>query len=387
MPTAKVSIDAQAKRASGPLMENLAYTMWLCPSPKNICRMFLQPKVYVALGIAIPCGLAGMALKYYNDKIDEGRFQGVITDSAAFSILTMLVVFVATFRIDAAYLKFWDGTDYTYNINGDLFDGASDLLAFTRCAKASREAIAEYHGLVIRLVSLLHALICADLERGAGRLDPSDDSLPNSYNFELIDIDAIDQDSLDRLAEAENKVEMVFMWIQNTAVEAWNKDIFGVPGPVMTRAFEDLGNGLVHFHEAQKITEVPYPFPFMMALQILLITHWCLSPFVMVNWSSHYAWVFGFCASSQFALWLFVGLSMELDLPYHFTSNSLDMRYMQRLLNHRLLTLQQAYAMDTPSLDKSKAMVIGTTAEEKNATSTGIGEVLKQRRSVRAETA
>eukprot|EP00930_Biecheleria_cincta_P067650 TRINITY_DN5438_c0_g1_i1.p1 TRINITY_DN5438_c0_g1~~TRINITY_DN5438_c0_g1_i1.p1 ORF type:complete len:396 (+),score=64.49 TRINITY_DN5438_c0_g1_i1:95-1282(+) len=364
-------------------MENLSYTSWVCPAPSNIFLLLSQPKVYVGFVVALPCAILGAGLKFIQKNYDETFLRDFIKDDAAFGCLTLLVVFISAFRITKAYNKFWDGCGYVYNINGDLFDAAADLVAFTRCAKASPKRVHDFHHLLIRLTSLLHALICADLDRGAQRTaKDASKTAPSAYSFELIDISAVDQQSLDSLLDTNNKVEMVFQWIQNIVVEGWNDGVFGVPAPIMSRAFEDMGSAMVHFHEAQKITEVPFPFPYMMALQILLIWHWMLTPLVTAQWSDHEYWVFAFCLTGTFSLWFFVGLAMELDMPFNSTRNSLDMRYMQKLMNHRLLVLISTFKKEDPSLSSGADFRLGRRSLTKSGAG-GIAESAQRRTSVR----
>jgi len=334
-------------------MSNLAYEQYVCPSPNNLYKMMLQPKVYLALAISVPCGLTGAGLKIYQDNVDAKFMASVITDETAYSMLSLLVVFVAAFRIDTSYLKFWAGCSYVYNIGGSLFDGASDIIAYTRGASADPDTVREYQHLIVRLVSLLHVLICDDLEKGAGRFDRKDER-SISYELELLDANSIDDNSLKKLCMSENKVEYAFQWIQNVCVEMWNKNVFGAEAPVVARVFEDVGDGLVHFHEGQKITEVPFPFPYTISLQILLITHYLVTPLVIVSWSNYALYVGVFSTAGTFSIWLFVGLAIEMDLPFSYTKNSLSMQYMQRLLNYRLLTLLDTFDTPTPSLVSAK---------------------------------
>mmetsp|Transcript_77521 Transcript_77521/g.136739 ORF Transcript_77521/g.136739 Transcript_77521/m.136739 type:complete len:382 (-) Transcript_77521:107-1252(-) len=344
--------------ASSASMSNLAYEMYVCPSPNNMMKILVQPKLFVALAIAAPCGISGAALKWYQMNIDETFGKTVINDPAAYNTLSLLVVFILAFRVDCSYLKFWAGCNYVYNIGGSLFDGCADCFAYSRGSEADPKVVAEFHHLLIRLCSLLHAVICADLETGTGRFEEAETGMvAKSYSLELLDAGSIDEDSIKQLCMVENKVEYCFQWIQNACVEAHNAKVFKAEAPVVSRAFEDIGDSLVSFHEGQKITEVPFPFPYMISLQVLLITHYCLTPVVIAKWSNYWAWVGGFCFVGPFSIWLFIGLAIEMDLPFNYTKNSLSMQYMQRMLNYRLLTLLDTYAEKTPTLVNAKKNV------------------------------
>eukprot|EP00930_Biecheleria_cincta_P008431 TRINITY_DN10986_c0_g1_i2.p1 TRINITY_DN10986_c0_g1~~TRINITY_DN10986_c0_g1_i2.p1 ORF type:complete len:384 (-),score=65.12 TRINITY_DN10986_c0_g1_i2:53-1204(-) len=340
---------------------SLKYTSYVCVTPSNILGLLKQPKFYVALAIAIPCGIIGGGLKYviknYYDPAKD-PLRGLINTNEVYNTLSFLVVFLAAFRLAAAYTKFWSGADFVYSIIGDLFDSASDLISYNRGAAASAEEIDDFQQLIIRLFSLLNSLIFAELEAGSDRMqngsehDMNDAALPKSYDFDLIDVNGISDEYMDKLINCPNKVELVFTWVQMVIVDGWHKKLFSVPPPVLSRAMSDLGTAVVHFHEAQKITEVPFPFPYMMALQLLLTTHWWITPIVMQRFTELWYWAFLFSFGTQFSLWFLLGLAMELDQPFQHTRNSVDMRYLQRLLNHRLLTITDTFKFPSPHLKK-----------------------------------
>jgi len=340
--------------SSDPSMAALAYTPWVCLHPTNVMRMFRQPKFYVSLAISIPCGLLGGLLKYWQSEISPNMLRNVITDNAVYDALYVVVALLCAFRVNAAYLKFWSGATYVYHITGDLFDGTSDIVAFARTSKKSAEDVDDFIQLLIRLVSLLNSVIFAELEAGADHQhgDHSKDgqNLPASYNFDLIDVQGIDEESLDRLLDSNKKVELCYQWLCMHIVEAMDSNMFDVAPVIIARTFGDFTSALENFHHAQKITEVPFPFPYQMSLQLMLVCHWIITPIVTVDWTDNIFWTAGFCMTATFSLWFFFGVAVELDAPFSHTRNSVDMRYLQKLLNHRLLAIVDAFRKPTPTL-------------------------------------
>mmetsp|Transcript_19013 Transcript_19013/g.33492 ORF Transcript_19013/g.33492 Transcript_19013/m.33492 type:complete len:395 (-) Transcript_19013:227-1411(-) len=339
----------------------------VCITLKSLMSVMQQPKLRISLAICLPCGCAGAFLKYYQNYISPGSMSGAITDNAAFEALNFLVLYLATFRIQAAYRKFWDGCDHAYGIVGDLCDAGADLIAFCRNTKGTPQEVENFQQLIIRLLSLLNAAIFAELESGADRpddFDPDTQEIPNAYTFDLIDIQGIDEASLEFLLAEPNKVEVVFQWVQFAVMEACNKRLVAVPGPLVSVAMKDLNSAMNHFHEAQKITEVPFPFPFMLALQLLLVSHWFLTPVVTSDWTGYALWTFVFCNACTFTLWFVTGVTLELDMPFQHTANSIDVRYLQKLLNHRLLALTSTFKMATPHLSNAADMNLSRTSQE-----------------------
>eukprot|EP00930_Biecheleria_cincta_P052829 TRINITY_DN3812_c0_g1_i2.p1 TRINITY_DN3812_c0_g1~~TRINITY_DN3812_c0_g1_i2.p1 ORF type:complete len:368 (+),score=78.79 TRINITY_DN3812_c0_g1_i2:61-1164(+) len=361
-------------------MESLHYSEVVCPTPHNVCKLLRQPKLWLALSVSLPCALLAGALKYLQKNHDMLRMGGVINDKEAFQTLTFFVLFVASFRIEAAYIKFWEGCNHAYNIGGDIFDGCAEILAFTRMSKAAPVDVQDFQQNLIRLCSLLNALIFAELEVGADHeLDVTADAVPTAYTFELLDVGAIDANSMDKLMFTENKVEMTFQWINHLIFEAWHKDIFSIPAPMLPRALADLGSALNHFHEAQKLTEVPFPFPYMLALQLMLVAHWCITPIVTAEWTEYASWAAAFSFGSTFSLWFFVGIALDLDMPFSFTKNSVDVRYLQRMLNRRLTGLAYEFQFATPGLSEDANMSLSRT--DTGSVKDGLAEAMVKRKS------
>jgi len=337
-------------------MDALSYAPYVCLYPSNLLLLTRQPKFYIALTIALPCGFFGGFLKFWQQEVDSSRFKGVVTQDAAYKTLSCLVAFLTAFRIKASYKKFWNGCERAYNIIGEFFDGTADLIAFSRMSKADPRAVDDFQQTLVRLVSLLNSVVFAELESGSQR--SYDGELPTAYNFDLLDVSGLEDGTLEVLLQSESKPEVVFQWINQLIVEAWNKKIFSIDPPILTRAFADLAAGMQEFHEAQKITEVPFPFPYMMALQLCICVHWGLTPIVSTDWTDYAAVSFAWCFLLPFSLWFFVGLAMELDCPFQHTINSVDMRYLQRLLNTRLLSLIENFRHPLPKLGPEAKMTI-----------------------------
>eukprot|EP00930_Biecheleria_cincta_P064396 TRINITY_DN49986_c0_g1_i1.p1 TRINITY_DN49986_c0_g1~~TRINITY_DN49986_c0_g1_i1.p1 ORF type:complete len:376 (-),score=82.30 TRINITY_DN49986_c0_g1_i1:305-1432(-) len=335
---------------SSPAMALLAYQESVCPHPFDMRFLAKQPKLWLALIVSIPCGMLGGALKYYQVNYNPEFLTTVLKDNAAYNTLVFMLGFIGAFRVEAAYNKFWNGCDHAYAVVGDLFDGSADLIAFNKGAQAAAEEVEQFQQTLIRLVSLLSSLIFAELEAGSDKRLDEMATLPLAYEFELIDIEGIDPGSIDTLIEAENKVEVVFQWIMFLCLEGMEKKCFGAPPPYMQRALGNIGSAITHFHAAQVISEVPFPFPYMMALQLMMVTHFCTTPIVFAGWTGNSA-VAAVCSfMATFSIWFFVGLAMELDMPFSFTRNSLDMRYLQKLLNNRLMALVHFFTPGAPKM-------------------------------------
>eukprot|EP00931_Biecheleriopsis_adriatica_P098328 TRINITY_DN72265_c0_g1_i1.p1 TRINITY_DN72265_c0_g1~~TRINITY_DN72265_c0_g1_i1.p1 ORF type:complete len:198 (-),score=26.69 TRINITY_DN72265_c0_g1_i1:101-613(-) len=155
-----------------------------------------------------------------------------------------------------------------------------------------------------------------------------------------------------KLEAAKCPAEVCFQWIQLLIVDAMQKKVFAVEPPIVTRVFQDLGSSMSRAHKAEVIADVPFPFPFSVALQILLYAHWLLTMYVATGWSDY---ILG-CASFSFCiiccLWFFVAVALEIDRPYSGITRMNINGHIQRHFNSRLLTLLRL--AESPRLPKLK---------------------------------
>ena len=62
-------------------------------------------------------------------------------------------------------------------------------------------------------------------------------------------------------------------------------DVLGIPAPLLTRIFQDLGNGMAKYHQALKFPDVPVPFPYVAMAEMTLYARAFMTPVVSVGWS------------------------------------------------------------------------------------------------------
>eukprot|EP00931_Biecheleriopsis_adriatica_P068934 TRINITY_DN4282_c0_g1_i5.p1 TRINITY_DN4282_c0_g1~~TRINITY_DN4282_c0_g1_i5.p1 ORF type:complete len:492 (-),score=92.98 TRINITY_DN4282_c0_g1_i5:228-1703(-) len=304
-------------------------------TPCQLWRMLNQSKFWFACLAATPCAALAGVLKYWQTYVDEDGVQSLAMDQNAYSSLTFLMVFLMGFRVQAAYQKFWNGLDFTYGMVGDLWDSGSSLFAFTIGGKGSPQRIKEFRHLIVRLYSLQGALMFGELEKRTTK------SVLEAYDMELIDASGLDPGCLAELKNATCKAETNFQWIQQLIVEANNEGVFSVAPPIVSRVFADLGSSMQKFHDAEKTADVPFPFPYTIALQALLYIHWALTFYAATGWSDYVAGCAAFTFAVIFCLWYFVGVALEMDRPFSNFVNSIDKHYIQQEFNARLRTLLQ----------------------------------------------
>lgn len=285
--------------------------------------------------VALPCSAVTAALKLWSNYVDPELLteNSVLSNAQAWSGFSFLVGFLVVFRTSQAYSRFWDGCTSTHQMSAEWFDAASALVSFCKFSKAESEVIDCFKQTLVRLFSMLHACALADIE------DTEQQDRIVAFTYELIDADAIDEQSLNVVRQSDSKVELVFTWIQQLVVENIDTGVLTIPPPILTRAFQELANGMIQFHEALKISTIPFPFPYAQACDCLLIMHLLIVPFVTNIWVASPAWAALFSFIQVLIYWSLNFIAVEIENPFGMDANDIDGNHMQVEMNRQLTLL------------------------------------------------
>jgi len=192
--------------------------------------------------------------------------------------------------------------------------------------------------MLIRLISLLSASAYMQLSTGRSSSEVDQQS-KRAFELELIDAEGIDSRSLQWMMSTDDKVELLFHWVQQLIVDNIQKNVFTVQPPILSRCFQELGNAMVSYRHALKIANIPVPFPWVQATEMLLVSHWCLCPFLMCFWivSPFWTGVLTFVQVSFY--WSLNAIAAELENPFGEDVNDLPAQEMQQDLNKHLLLI------------------------------------------------
>lgn len=304
-----------------------------------------------AFAVAFPCSALCIALKFLIDYeyLTSLAGENAISDNTAWRSFSFLVGFLVVFRTSQAYSRFWDGCTYTHQMRAEWFIACSSIIAFCKHSHASTNRIQSFQECIVRLFSMLHAVALAEIEDV--NADCGIEEI-QAFKYELIDVEAIDPISLETIKESDSKVELVFHWIQQLIVENIESDVLSLPAPILTRCFQKLTDGMVHFHDAIKISNIPFPFPYAQTCDCLLVMHWILTPMVVATTASHPAWCAISSFFSVFILWALNAIAVEIENPFGMDANDIDTSAMQLELNKHLILLLDKTAQRTPVLAK-----------------------------------
>jgi len=308
-----------------------------------------------AFMVAFPNALLTVAIKILVEQASwdyAGRMP--LEDSAVWSGFSFLVGFLIVFRTSEAYGRFWSGCTHLHKMRAEWFDACASTIAFCKHSDAPHKQIVLFQHLLVRLFSMLHAMALAEIEDNGG--EDHDPESVNALGFPVLDLGSIDEASLASLRTSVGKVELVYQWVQQTIVEQIKTGVMSIPPPILSRAFNELANGMVEFHEALKLSDIPFPFPYAQTCDSLLLMHWLAAPFVVAQWVSAPWWAACFSFMQVFILWTLNGIAVEIENPFGLDPNDIDGCEMQVEMNAWLSQLIAPAQSRTPEL----------TAEAKN---------------------
>lgn len=110
---------------------------------------------------------------------------------------------------------------------------------------------------------------------------------------------------------------------------------------------------MISFHEATKISSIPFPFPYGQTCDCLLFMHWIMTPLVVPQWVESWEWVVLFTFIQTFILWSLNLIAVEIQNPFGLDDNDIDGRQAQIELNRSLMMLVEPESWRTPGLGEN----------------------------------
>eukprot|EP00930_Biecheleria_cincta_P084158 TRINITY_DN7364_c0_g2_i1.p1 TRINITY_DN7364_c0_g2~~TRINITY_DN7364_c0_g2_i1.p1 ORF type:complete len:550 (-),score=113.93 TRINITY_DN7364_c0_g2_i1:146-1795(-) len=249
---------------------------------------------------------------------------------------SFILGFLIVFRSQKAYSRWWEGGTLLQQLRGEWFNAFSSLLAFTNPDPEIREEVERFQHQLARMMSLLYSNALKQV------------SAMEDNSFELIDIQGFDLDSLEYILQAHDSCEVVLQWVQRLIVEANTRDIIRIAPPILSRVYNQLGNGIVRLNNARKIRQFPIPFPLAQMVALMLVSHaFITSVVISINVEAPYL-----AAALTFIVilcfWSINYISTELEQPYGDDANDLPLHGMMEDLNKSLCALLNPTALSPP---------------------------------------
>jgi hypothetical protein len=144
-------------------------------------------------------------------------------------------------------------------------------------------------------------------------------------------------------------------WIQRLIVDADREKTLTIAPPILSRVYNQLGNGIVYLSQCRALNDIPIPFPFVHALTVLLLLQSILTPVMLAASVENAFWAAFDCFLVVACFWLMNYIAMELEYPFGAGANNLPSHVLQKRLNRSLTSLLHARAMVPPDFDYEAA--------------------------------
>lgn len=271
----------------------------------------------------------------------EFRVTGLVTSLVG--SFTFILGFLVVFRSQQAYSRWWEGGTLLQQLRGEWFNAFSSLLAFCNDDPAAQGHVRLFQHRLARLMSLLYSSALQQV------------TTMEDARFELIELEGFDVESIAFLDHTHDRCEVVLQWIQRLIVEASNAETVKVAPPILSRVYNQLGNGIVNLNNARKISDFPIPFPLAQMLTLMLMCNWCIvSLFCAVAFASMIsAALISFMVMMGF--WSVNYIAVELEEPFGSDPNDLPLQDMQKDLNRSLIGLLHPLALMHPPYELTES--------------------------------
>jgi len=297
-----------------------------------------------SFGFAVGCAGLSVLLHFILEWADVKKHVQVgSSGTSVLGMFTFVLGFLLVFRTQQAYSRWWEGGTLLQELRGEWFNAYSCLLAFANPDESKKLDVLKFQNQLARLMSMLY---------GAGLSQVC--SLEQKH-FEVIDLEDFDIDALKFLDEAHDACEVALQWIQRLIGEANNRETIKVAPPILSRVYNQLGNGIVKLNNARKITNFPIPFPFAQMITVMLLMHWFVAAVICATSIESPVWAGLLSFSVIISFWSINFIALELEDPFGDDANDLPIHAMQLDLNKSLKELLKPQAMACPSFDFNPA--------------------------------
>jgi len=305
-----------------------------------------------ALKMSLPCAILAALLKFSDKNLGFNFLSYIMPESHMYNSFTFLVGFVVVFHTSQAYNRYMGGITLAVQIMGDFVDVMSLICSFAKASDATYQDVGVFLKKCARLLSLLFVNCLAELEeiQATPTSQPKKTStIKRAYGFNLISAEGLDPKILEEFATSPCKVETICQMFQTAIADGMHQGILKVPPPLLTRVYQELGNGVIKYHEAMKFNLAPYPFPYVAVADMLMFVHWMFTPFMVGIWTKGAMSAFLFTFIQTFAFWSLNSIAGQLDNPFGEDITDLDTQGLVENFHDMIRTLVKGHPFSDSS--------------------------------------
>jgi len=300
----------------------------------------------------------------------------------AHQVFTFGLSFLVIMRTNLAYQRYWEGITEFNTMQVKWMDAVTQIVAFDELSKSPAADTGElFRHRMLHLVSLLGATAILELQgddedaldeqhcqfenpldclvefdlshveklrfnpichKNLAQIVPQDkehmvDDDFDRYRFAVLPIiGELEHSTWHGLNISEHKVHYIMTRIIRMISNRIKEGGMAAPPPVVSRVYQELSNGLLGFQQAQKVADIPFPFPYAQIVQYMQLAFVLSCPFVVISFVSSVipAMIFTFLA-----VFCYVSLNevaAELEDPFGTDPNDLPLHRLHLRFVHQL---------------------------------------------------
>lgn len=316
---------------------------------RQLFQLFCSTTFLRAFSAATCAGVVSAALRYMDQDLGYEFLEDYLPDPVVFNVFIVFVGLVGAFRTSHALERYTEAASLLHTLAACWYDVASTLIAFCRTSQAPQEDVEAFQDTLVRLISLLSALCFESLESKGDRED--------GHRFEAMGWADLGDEFQMNLTQVHCKVEHVFQALHQLVVDSMKNEVLNIAPPILTRSFQELGSGLLIYHEAKKLACVPLPFAYRFVTTIIVVSQACYTAFMLAMFTKGSMSAFFYTFVGTFLLWLLNGVADNLDNPFKKESSSLNPPAVQSELNLQLYELGLQARQASPRCDTMRQSV------------------------------
>mmetsp|Transcript_32739 Transcript_32739/g.76122 ORF Transcript_32739/g.76122 Transcript_32739/m.76122 type:complete len:343 (-) Transcript_32739:60-1088(-) len=303
----------------------------------------------VSVMVAIAAAVVGVVLKLLerNNILGLSRLMDLwANEDDAYKSFQGVLGFFLIFRTSQGYARYMEAGNLLHQMQGSFFEAFSSIMAFLKMSKANTHEVREFTRLLATLFSMLSALSLRALQISPGSERVTEDV----RELNILGAEALSEETILAVSTASYEVALLDHWIQSAIMEQVSNKVLNAPPPIVSRAFNELADGMVKFEDCIKLIVMPFPIPYTQTTSWCLLLHWFLTPFHLCALCKQPAMVGIYTFVNVFAFWCMYTLASEMENPFGDDELDLDLPYFQRKMNSQLLLLLSGQGSQPPLL-------------------------------------
>jgi len=147
--------------------------------------------------------------------------------------------------------------------------------------------------------------------------------MKDSWQMPVSIIGDLSKEELKRLRSSKDRINLVLLWVNELVTNL--QPLILVPPPILSRVYQELSNGTLGYSQAEKLSDIPFPFIFAQLLAVTIIFFAAVAPitFTVITGDS---WITPVISSGVvIAFWSLNEIAKELENPFGEDANNLPL--------------------------------------------------------------